>query len=1135
MKKTLRNFKLLTLIISIFIYAFSYGQKQNFTFSDSWGNQGMSLKDSKANEVNVNFSIQNFSLADKTIEKSTLKTIEIPGKILPSEEGAPDLPGYAKYVAVPNGATATLEIINARKEVFKNVDLAPSPDIPFVGQEEPKYEKDQNIYSKDAFYPENPFQISEKTVIRGVEVVTLGITPFQYNPVTKELVVYRDIELKVNFEGGKSEFGENRLRSRWFDPILNNTILNYSSLPKADYTATTASKGTGYEYVIVVPDNADFIAWADTIKQFRTLQGIKTGVVTISEIGGNNVETIKSYFVNAYNNWDTPPAAVLIMADYGTSGLGITSKVYDHPYDGTYITDNYYADVVNNDGLPDIAFARMTAQNATHLQTMVTKFKNYELNPPTSANFYNNPITACGWQTERWFQLCSEIVGGYLKNVHGKTPVRINEIYDGTPGTVWSTAPNTAEVVNYFGPNGLGYIPESPSTLGGWTGGDATDVVNALNNGAFMLQHRDHGAYWGWGEPRFISSDIDNLTNTDLSFIFSLNCLTGQFDYTTECFAEKFHRYTYNGENAGALGLIAATQVSYSFVNDAFAWGLYDYMWPDFMPNEGTAENLNVTPETLLPGFANVSGKYFLYQSNWPYNTSDKAITYNLFHLHGDAFTVLYSEVPQNLTVNHASELAAGETSFTVVADAGSFIALTVNGEIIGTAEGTGSAVVINIPAQVEGDKVIVTITKQNYYRYSSVVTVFGDPQPPVANFMATPTTVIEGQNVQFTDLSTYLPTSWAWTFVGGNPETSTEKNPVVSYNTAGTYQVSLQVTNSEGSDTEIKTAYITVNPPQVPIADFTASKTIVYIGESVTFTDNSLNTPTSWAWTINGADPSTSSEQNPTITFNNPGTYTVIMEASNGAGSDTETKIDYITVLLPYCTSMANTTSIVWIAKVQVDTYSNSSSSTGYADYTSQTIPVSTGLVPVILTPGKSKTTYSGYWKIWIDLNVDGDFDDAGELVFDAGGTSRYTVSGNMNIPTSAIGVTTRMRVSIKYGAAPLACEVFSYGEVEDYTVSIGSSGDKSESVIDELALNTELKTFEVYPNPAEGMLNIDLAGYGNNVNVKILDFNGRVIERFIVEEGHKTLNIESLNTGIYLIVIEGENTIESKRFIKQ
>ena len=298
-----------------------------------------------------------------------------------------------------------------------------------------------------------------------------------------------------------------------------------------------------------------------------------------------------------------------------------------------------------------------------------------------------------------------------------------------------------------------------------------------------------------------------------------MNCSTGEFNDDTECFSEKFHRLTYNGENAGALGLIAATQVSYSFVNDALVFGMYDYMWPDFMPSQNTITDLNDTPATLLPGFAQVNGKYFLSQSNWPYNTSDKAITYNLFHLHGDAFTVLYSEVPQNLNVTHASQVAAGATSFTVAADAGSFIALTVNGTIIGTAEGTGSAVAITIPAQADGDNVIVTITKQNFYRYSSSVSVIGTPQAPVANFTANNTTVIEGQNVQFTDLSTYLPTSWSWTFAGGTPSTSTAQNPVVTYNTAGTYQVTLVASNAEGSDTEIKTAYITVNAPQVPVA----------------------------------------------------------------------------------------------------------------------------------------------------------------------------------------------------------------------------------------------------------------------------------------------------------------------------
>ena len=105
---------------------------------------------------------------------------------------------------------------------------------------------------------------------------------------------------------------------------------------------------------------------------------------------------------------------------------------------------------------------------------------------------------------------------------------------------------------------------------------------------------------------------------------------------------------------------------------------------------------------------------------------------------------------------------------------------------------------------------------------------------------------------------------------------------------------------------------------------------------------------------------------------------------------------------------------------------------------------------------------------------------------------------------------------------------------EVEDYTVSIGS-GDFSDAAIDEVALDLDSKSIALYPNPAEGMLNINLAGYGNNTNVKILDINGRVIENFNMEENHKTLNIERYNTGIYLIVIEGENKVDSKRFIKE
>jgi PKD repeat protein len=83
---------------------------------------------------------------------------------------------------------------------------------------------------------------------------------------------------------------------------------------------------------------------------------------------------------------------------------------------------------------------------------------------------------------------------------------------------------------------------------------------------------------------------------------------------------------------------------------------------------------------------------------------------------------------------------------------------------------------------------------------------------PPVANFTASATTITAGQSVNFTDTSTNSPTSWSWTFAGGTPSASTAQNPSVTYNTAGTYTVSLTATNSAGSDTNTKTNYITVN-----------------------------------------------------------------------------------------------------------------------------------------------------------------------------------------------------------------------------------------------------------------------------------------------------------------------------------
>lgn len=703
---------------------------QQVKYPDSWGKSGYTLVQQEKGGVMINYSVEGFNLTDALIDGETMQNIELFGHFLQNNEGAPNLPGMGRYIAVPEGATPVLKIVSFRTELYNDVNMAPAPRIPFENEDGPlTYKKNSRLYSTDAFYPALPVKLSGVEQIRGVDAVMVGVTPFQYNAVTKELIVYRDIKIEVSFEGGSGYFGEDRLRSRWWDPIMNDMFLNHESLPKINYNKSYqgVSDEEGAEYLIIIPTNPEFAQWADSIKAFRTLQGISTKIVNLTEVGGNTATIIENYVNNAYNTWTTPPAAVLIMADYGTNA---TNSVTSPIWDSYCVSDNIYADVDGN-SMPDMIFARLTANNAAQLQVMCTKFLNYERNPPTSPDFYDHPITALGWQTERWFQICSEVVGGYLKNAKGKNPVRINAIYSGTPGSVWSTATNTATVVNFFGPSGLGYIPATPAELGGWSGGTPTMVNNALNAGSFMLQHRDHGFEQGWGEPAYQSSHINSLTNTDLSFIWSVNCLTGKYNYSSEVFAEKFHRYTYNGNNSGALGVIAASEVSYSFVNDTYVWGAYDNMWPDFMPTYGTIPD----SRGELPAFANAAGKYFLQQSAWPYNTNNKEVTYNLFHHHGDAFLTVFSEVPQNLTVNHMPVLYAGMTSFDVTANEGSLIALTVDGEIIGTAAGTGAPVSITIPAQTPPDQMIVTVTLQNYYRYSATVDVVPASGPYIVQF----------------------------------------------------------------------------------------------------------------------------------------------------------------------------------------------------------------------------------------------------------------------------------------------------------------------------------------------------------------------------------------------------------------
>ncbi len=1074
---------------------------QSYQFDAKSNQTGLSLKSESMAKVNMQFSIEGFQMVDHDIDGEAMKEIQVPKTFLPNDEGAPNVPGFSRYIAVPQGAKAILNVTSYQIESIANVELAPAPRIPLDNDNSPLvFKKDNRIYQRDAFYPANPFLLSEPTQIRGVDAVMLGVTPFQYNPVTKELLVYYDVEVEVSFEGGNGHFGNDRLRSRWFDPILQDAFVNYSSLAVIDYDQRIKkmnNRDEEYEYIIVVPNSSDWTSYAEQIKDWRTLQGIHTGIVTLDEIGGNTPTILENYFNNAFNTWDTPPVAVLLMADYGTNA---DNSIISPIWDSYCASDNIFADVNNND-MPDIIFARMTAQNTGHLEIMVSKMLNYEANPPTDADFYHKPVTALGWQTERWFQLCSETVGGYWREVKDKEPVRINNVYGGTPGSSWSSAQNTSMVVNYFGPTGLGYIPASPAELGGWNNGSTQMVIDAINDGAFALQHRDHGGETGWGEPDFQSNDIDQLTNTEdneLVFVFSINCLTGKYNMSGECFTEKFHRHTYNEQNAGALGLIAASEVSYSFVNDTYVWGMFDNMYPDFMPDYGNY----VDERDFLPAFGNAAGKYFLQQSQWPYNTSNKEVTYNLFHHHGGAFLQVFTEVPQAQNVTHNPILYSGETAFTVVADAGAFIALTVNGEIIGTALSAGGANSITIEAQLPPNNMVVTVTKQDYFRYQANVEVI----PPDGPYVVGDSYIINdaagnnngaldyGESVLLdmtmknvgvdmaTNVTVTMTTADPYITITDGSETFGNINPNATVTVSNAFAltadenipdghvVTLELASSDGTDVWESYLSITGHAPELKFAGYTIEDAngngngFLDPGETVNLVLTIENSGSSDAYDVmaelSGTDPYVTvitaiPQEIGDLSPDNTGTaaFVVTAAANTPFGHSAELDIDLtaamgvsqqdvLTIMFAdYCEASTNTED-EFIDNVLCGEIDNSSGwQGGVADYTDITTTLVPGL-PVPITVNNGNAWSSDKVTVWIDWNLNKDLGDNSNETFvltNNGGGAYFT--GNIVAPANQQTGQYRMRIRMTYSSDPLPCSSASYGEVEDYTILIGEA----------------------------------------------------------------------------------------------
>lgn len=151
---------------------------------------------------------------------------------------------------------------------------------------------------------------------------------------------------------------------------------------------------------------------------------------------------------------------------------------------------------------------------------------------------------------------------------------------------------------------------------------------------------------------------------------------------------------------------------------------------------------------------------------------------------------------------------------------------------------------------------------------------------PPEPGMTANTNQVCAGETVSFTDQSTENPTSWNWTFPGGTPNTSTLQNPTVTYNSAGTYNVILEVSNASGTQSTTFTNEITVNG--IPTVSATASSSTICSGTSTTLLAGGAAT---YSWD-NGLGSGASQTVSPTSTT----TYTVTGTTNNCSNTETIT-----------------------------------------------------------------------------------------------------------------------------------------------------------------------------------------------------------------------------------------------------
>lgn len=615
------------------------------------------------------------------------------------ERGFPDLPKLTASVIIPDHGTSVIEVIDARYVEYQNVSVAPSKGNLYRNIDPATIPYTYGpAYQQDAFFPATPAAVRSPFILRDHRGLTVVFHPVQYNPVTRVLRVYQDITVEVRTTGSG---GINTLE-RADDPTripseflhtYDRHFLNHG----ADVSRYTPVPDEGSLLIVCHPayvqQMAPFVAW-------KKQKGIATELVTFTSVG-TTAQQLKDYVAGYYALKGL--TFLLIVGDFEHIPAFETSYGY---------SDNAFGYILGDDAYPEVIVGRFSAETQAHVTTMVNRTLAYEKFAQT-----DNGNGGAGWYA-RAMGIASEEGDGYGHNG------LIDYEHSRLIGEKLMSFTYTDYAEMYEGSQGGADAPGHPTYQ---------MVAQAVDQGLSFVNYTGHGSMNQCGTSGFSGTDADNLTNVGkYPFWVSVACQNGVF-FGGTCIAENMARSEHNGQPSGSIGFYGAT------INQSWAPPMSGQMEMTDILTRSYADNI----QRSIGGIG-VNG---IMQTLDDYGNGGVDIM-DTWVLFGDPTAYMRTANPATLTVNHtiSTPLVTQQISFNS-ATPDSFVALTVNGEIIGTGYMVGGSVTIDIAPLTSLDPIVVTGTAFNHTSYLGDIAVVAAEGPFVSSNLHVVNDVLANNN----------------------------------------------------------------------------------------------------------------------------------------------------------------------------------------------------------------------------------------------------------------------------------------------------------------------------------------------------------------------------------------------------